>query len=336
MGGKRPLGVGLLSGGLDSILAFRILQEQDIELLAVSFTTPFFEATRAIKAAEMLGVPIIVLDITEEYLEMLKAPKYGYGSQMNPCIDCHALMFRKAGRIMEEKGGDFLFSGEVLDERPFSQRRWALKAVEKLSGYEGYILRPLSAKLLPETIPEKEGKVDRERLLDLRGRSRKRQMELAERFGIKEYPSPAGGCRLTEPGFATRLKDLMENEEVLRVRDIELLKVGRHFRLAHGAKAIVGRNRFENEKLLNMVDRAQDVLIRVVGHKGPLTLVPRGVTVSKDRLLTAARICVRYSDAPKDGPVKVALNLPGSVEYVEARAASEEELDELRVAHKEG
>ncbi|HID57145.1 TPA: DUF814 domain-containing protein [Candidatus Poribacteria bacterium] len=331
MDGGKPKGIGLLSGGLDSMLAFKVLQEQDIDLIAVTFVTPFFGPEKAITAAEKLEVPIKVMDITEEHLEIVKAPRYGYGSQMNPCIDCHGLMFRIAGRMMEEEGADFLFSGEVLNERPMSQNRGALRAVEKLSGYEGYILRPLSAKLLPETIPEREGKVKREMLLDLHGRSRKRQMELAEKYGIEEYPSPAGGCRLTEPGFSARLRDLIRNEDELRVRDIELLKVGRHFRIAHGVKAIVGRNKVENQRLLQMAERSQDVVIYVSGFKGPVTLVPRGVKADKKHLVTAAQICVRYSDAPPSEEVEVVLNRIGGKEAVKARSADEELLSSLRV-----
>ena len=308
-----------------------MLQEQDIDLMAVTFVTPFFGPEKAVRAAEKLGVPIKVMDITEEHLEIVKAPKYGYGSQMNPCIDCHGLMFRIAGRIMEREEADFLFSGEVLNERPMSQNRGALRAVEKLSGYEGYILRPLSAKLLPETIPEREGKVNREMLLDLHGRSRKRQMDLAEKYGIEEYPSPAGGCRLTEPGFSARMRDLIQNEDELRVRDIELLKVGRHFRIAYGIKAIVGRNKTENQRLLQMAERSQDVIIYVSGFKGPLTLVPRGVKADRNHLITAAQICVRYSDAPPSEEVEVILSRIGGKETVKARSADEELLSSLRV-----
>ncbi len=148
----------------------------------------------------MLGIELRVMDISEIHLKIVLSPKYGYGKGMNPCIDCHALMFREAGNIMESENADFLFSGEVLDERPMSQNYQSLMKVSKESGYKDFIIRPLSAKLLPETIPEQEGKVIREKLLDIRGRSRKRQIELAEYYGITEYPQPAGGCLLTEPG----------------------------------------------------------------------------------------------------------------------------------------
>jgi tRNA U34 2-thiouridine synthase MnmA/TrmU len=198
-------GVGLLSGGLDSILAICVLREQNIRIEAVAFITPFFGPGNAQKAVKMLNVPLHVVDITDVHLQMLKKPKHGYGSGMNPCIDCHALMFREAGKLMQQWGADFLFSGEVLGERPMSQNKQSLRVVARDSGFEEYIIRPLSAKLLPITKPEHEGKVDRERLLDIQGRSRKRQMELAKQYGITEYPEPAGGCRLTEPNFSKRL-----------------------------------------------------------------------------------------------------------------------------------
>ena len=195
-------GVGLISGGLDSVLATRVLQDQDIRIIGVSFVTPFFGSEKAEKAAAMLDIDLKVIDITKIHLEVVKYPKYGYGKGMNPCIDCHALMFHEAGKVMEEEGADFLFSGEVLGERPMSQNRQSLMIVARRSGCEKLIIRPLSAKLLPETLPEREGKVNREKLLDIEGRSRKRQMELVDHYGITEYAQPAGGCLLTVPGYA--------------------------------------------------------------------------------------------------------------------------------------
>lgn len=193
--------VGLLSGGLDSMLAARLLLDQGIEVLGMTFVTPFFGPEKAQRAAEQLGIPLEVMDITVEHFRILKAPRYGYGKGMNPCIDCHALMIRKAGKCVENGRADFVFTGEVLGQRPFSQTKPSLRAVEKESGFAGRVVRPLSALLLPETFPEKEGWLDRSRLLDLRGRSRKRQMALAELYGLRDYPTPAGGCLLTTPFF---------------------------------------------------------------------------------------------------------------------------------------
>lgn len=294
-------GVGLISGGLDSILAARVLIEQGIEVIGVSFITPFFGAEGAKVAAARLGIPLTVIDITERHLKMLRSPRYGYGGGMNPCLDCHILMLQEAGRLMVAEGADFLFTGEVLGQRPMSQNKGALRLVEKGSGYEGRILRPLSARLLPETIPEQEGLVNRERLLAISGRSRRVQLELAERYGIEHYQTPAGGCLLTDPIFARRLRDLFSHQDQPEVRDIELLKVGRHLRLSPGVKLIVGRNAQENERIAQLVVK-RDVLLKVKEYPGPLCLIPGGYMDSIDE---AAAICLRYSDAPKTEEVAV-------------------------------
>ncbi|RLB04048.1 MAG: tRNA 4-thiouridine(8) synthase ThiI, partial [Deltaproteobacteria bacterium] len=289
----------------------------EIEVVGVSFSTPFFGSKGAERAAKALGVPLRVLDITEAHLQMLRHPKYGYGYQMNPCIDCHALMLKEAGRVMEEIGGDFLFTGEVLGQRPMSQNKSALRVVEKESGYERYVLRPLSAKLLPETIPEKEGKVARERLLDIKGRSRKRQMELAKRYNIREYLSPAGGCLLTEPVFSRRLRDLFRYQDHFSVRDIELLKVGRHLRFSPAVKVIVGRHAADNEKILKMVTPGDD-LLKVKGYPSPLLLIPYGGTT--EDLNRAASICARYSDAPKDEIITVIWRRDGEEKEIRVKS----------------
>jgi tRNA U34 2-thiouridine synthase MnmA/TrmU len=283
-----------MSGGLDSMLAVRVLLDQGIEMTGITFETPFFGPKRAHKAAEQLGVELRVEDIGSAHLEMLKNPVYGYGSQMNPCIDCHALMFKAAGRIMEKEGYDFLSTGEVLGQRPMSQRRDALMAVDKLSGYRGYILRPLSAKLLPETIPEKEAKIDRQKLLDIHGRSRKRQMSLAEQYGLKDYPSPGGGCLLTDLGFSNRLKDLFATKEEIGLRDVELLKWGRQLRLPSGKRLVVGRVHADNLKLDELA-LGDDLLLKVEGIPGPTGLL--AADISQLEVELAARIVAAYSDA---------------------------------------
>ncbi|MBU2053859.1 MAG: tRNA 4-thiouridine(8) synthase ThiI, partial [Proteobacteria bacterium] len=214
-------GIALFSGGLDSTLAVKVISDQGIEVRGITFETPFFGAAKARAAAAGIGLPLQVLDITEEHLKMLRAPRYGYGKNMNPCIDCHTLMLKIAGRKMEEEGADFVFTGEVLGERPMSQGKQSLQVVAKNAGYPDRILRPLSAKLLPETEPEREGKVDRSRLCDLQGRGRKRQMEMAAHYRIASYPAPAGGCLLTDPIFSRRLRDLFAHHPDCRVRDIE-------------------------------------------------------------------------------------------------------------------
>jgi tRNA-specific 2-thiouridylase len=294
--------IGLISGGLDSIVAAALMLEQGIGVIGISFTTPFFSSQGAERVATALGIPLQVRDITEPHLEMVRHPRHGYGGNMNPCIDCHILMLREAGQVMEAEGGDFLFTGEVLGQRPMSQNKNSLRIVERESGYEGLILRPLSAQLLPETIPEKEGKVDRGRLLDIQGRSRKRQMALAGRYHIQEYLSPAGGCLLTDPVFSRRLRDLFHHRDPVQVRDIELLKVGRHLRLRDALKVIVGRHAQDNEHIAYLV-APDDDLLNVEAYPGPLCLIPHGGTW--DDVQRAASLCVRYSDAPHDVQVTV-------------------------------
>jgi hypothetical protein len=286
--------LGLMSGGLDSMLAVRVLLDQDIEMTGITFQTPFFGPEGAQKAARQLGIPLRVVDIGGAHLEMLKNPKYGYGSQMNPCIDCHALMLKTAGGIMDAEGFDFLCTGEVLGQRPMSQRKDALRAVDKLSGYGGYILRPLSAKLLWETVPEELGKVDRQRLLNIHGRSRKVQMALAAHYGIEEYPSPGGGCILTKEGFADRLRDLLATQEEVGLHDVELLKCGRHLRLPSGRRLVVGRVHGDNLRLQALA-REEDLLLRVKGIPGPTGLLAAQVPVQE--VESAAGIVAAYSDA---------------------------------------
>jgi len=293
-------GIALFSGGLDSSLAFKVIEEQGIEVLGVIFETPFFSSAKARTAAERIGLPLTVLNITEEHLQMLHAPRYGYGKNMNPCIDCHTLMLKIAGRKMEAEGADFLFTGEVLGQRPMSQGRQSLAVVAKNAGYPDRILRPLSARLLPETAPEREGKVDRARLLDIQGRGRKQQMELAVHYRITSYPAPAGGCLLTDPVFAKRLRDLFDRHPDHTLRDIELLKVGRHFRLTESTKAVVGRNAMDNNTIERLAVRS-DALIRITHFPGPTVLVPSGG--DQETRLLAARLCARYSDASKEGKI---------------------------------
>ncbi len=322
------VGIGLFSGGLDSILAVKVLQEQGLGIIGVTFTTPFFGAGRASEAARQLGVDHRILDITTEHLEMVRHPKNGYGRNMNPCIDCHAMMFRKAGELMEREGADFLFSGEVLGERPMSQNRGSLVRVARESGYEPVILRPLSARLLPETLPEREGKVDGERLLDLRGRGRKRQMELAAFYGIQDYPTPAGGCLLTDPIFSRRLRDLFQHSDSVTVQDLELLKVGRHLRLDDGFKMVVGRNQSENQRLGELCV-PDDLLLDVKEHPSPLALIQGGAP--EPLILLAAAIVLRYSDAPQDRTVTVTATESGQKREIPQIACGPEQTRDLMI-----
>ena len=283
----------VFSGGLDSMLAAQLIRAQDVDVLALFFETPFFESRKAEKSARSLHLPFEVVDITSRHLDVVKNPKHGYGGHMNPCIDCHALMFKVAGELLGEKNADFVVSGEVLGQRPMSQNKRALALIASESGLGRLLVRPLSAKLLPVTIPEERGWVDRDRLMDFQGRSRKNQMELAEQFHIKDYPTPAGGCLLTEEVFSRRLKDLLSNQAHVEIREIELLKTGRHFRIGSNTKSIVGRNKKENETIQSLAGE-KDILLTTTAAPGPTVLVAGEITRSELEL--AASITLAYSD----------------------------------------
>jgi len=300
---RKVRALGLCSGGLDSMLSALVLRRQAIEVEWVSFETPFFSSEKARLASQATGIPLTVRDITEAYLKMLKNPPCGYGKNMNPCMDCHALMFRIGGAIMKEKGFDFLFSGEVLGQRPMSQTMQSLRYVEKRSGFDGYILRPLSARKLPESIPEQQGLVDRELLLDISGRSRKPQIKLAQEFGLDDYPSPAGGCLLTDKGYSKRLKDLFDHQKTFTTAELQLLKHGRHLRLDENTKIIVGRTQKDNENILKYHNPKTDTVIKVKKYPGPTVLMPRGG--KKEVMALAASICAGYSKAPELKKVEV-------------------------------
>ena len=315
--------LGLLSGGLDSMLAVKVLQEQDIDVTTISFITPFFGSEKAEKAASLLNIPLIKKDITQKHIKMLLNPKHGYGSTMNPCIDCHALMLNVAGKIMKEKECDFLFTGEVLGERPMSQNKEALKIVAKESGYPGYILRPLSAKLLDETKPEKEGKVDRSKLLDISGRQRKRQFELAKKYKLKDYPTPGGGCLLTDPGFSERIKDLLSENNTPKPEDFELLKIGRHIRLNANNKIIVGRNEFDNNTIDN-IHHSSYMLYKPSLVKGPSCLIPKAL---KGELFNkAVEICASYCSATEGDEISFQCEDGHNVTAVHSKSSRPKEL----------
>ena len=263
-------GLSLMSGGLDSQLAVRVLERAGACVEAITFETPFFTSERAVAAAKALGVKIHVVDFLDDELALIRNPPHGFGGAMNPCIDCHATMIRRAGELMAELGYDFVATGEVRGQRPMSQNAQSLLTVEKASGLKGRLVRPLSAKFLEPTIPELEGKLDREKLLDLSGRARDRQIALAAEFGIVDYPSPAGGCKLTEDAFGHRLRDLMEHEGFGDRSLIEMLSVGRRFRLPDGTGVILGRNAEENARLA----KCAGTVVAFDDVPGPTALVP--------------------------------------------------------------
>ncbi|VVS93571.1 tRNA 4-thiouridine(8) synthase ThiI [Desulfoluna spongiiphila] len=315
---KSVRAIGLCSGGLDSILAGLVLKDQGIDVTWICFETPFFPADKARAASEMTGIPLIVKEITETYLEMLTDPPCGYGKHMNPCRDCHALMFRLAGEELEKGGYDFLFSGEVAGQRPLSQNKQALRYVEKRSGFDGKVLRPLSAKILPETEVEALGLVDRERLLGIQGRSRKEQMALAKAYGITEYPSPAGGCLLTDKKYSDRLRDLFASGKAYEPSDLHLLKQGRHLRLPSGEKVIIGRTKGDNRWILTFHDPARHLIIDLKGKGSPTVVVD--VDASEETVQVGAALCAGYAKVPA-GEVVEAVVRSGSKRRVISVAA---------------
>ncbi|MDP1884514.1 MAG: hypothetical protein Q8L10_04040 [Candidatus Moranbacteria bacterium] len=288
---KKVRALALFSGGLDSVLAVKILEKQNIEVTALSFVSYFFDDSKAKVSAEKNRIKMRSVDFSDLHCEVVKNPKRGYGSAMNPCIDCHLLMIREAGRMMREEGFDFVATGEILGQRPMSQNLAALKLIEKEADLAGRLLRPLSAKLLEETAVEKAGLVDREGLADISGRSRKRQFELAKEWGIEQYPSPGGGCVLTEVEFGKKLKKLLDEIENPTASDYALLKTGRIF-WKDGTRIIVGRDSEDNAKLKVMQEKG-DILVELGDFMGPLALV-RG-KITEEILEEAKKIIAGYS-----------------------------------------
>ena len=288
--------IALFSGGLDSTLAMKLIIDQDIDVIACNINTGF-GATKDRREhmqnmCNQVGAELRIVDIQSEYLQsVLFNPKHGYGKHFNPCIDCHAKMFEVAKRLMDAWNADFLISGEVLGQRPMSQNKDALATVLNDANVEGMLLRPMSAKRLAPTIPEVEGWVDREKLENIMGRGRDRQMELAAQFGLKDYESPGGGCLLTDENFSIKIRDYIAHDDRFEVKDIPVLKWGRHFRLPGGAKMVIGRNQEENEKLQG-IDNDKFLHIETLGIPGPHTLLSADAD-TPDREL-AARAILTY------------------------------------------
>ena len=316
--------IALLSGGLDSTLAVKVLLDQGIAVEALNFTSPFCTCTgknsgcksEAVRVANEFNIPIKVMNKGLEYLEILRNPKHGYGKGMNPCIDCRIYLLRKAKEYMLEIGADFVFTGEVLGQRPMSQRRDTLRVIEKESGLEGLLLRPLSAKHFKETIPETEGWVDREKLLSIQGRGRKEQFELAAELDVKNYPCPAGGCLLTDPSFVGKVRDVFDHADELNLRDFRLLKLGRHFRIGERTKVILGRNDAENG-LLEQAVQAGEAMLRWSGGPSPLAAV---LGESSDELLArAGQVLLRYTKAPAGEEAEFSVRRDGEEFQLSAR-----------------
>ncbi len=300
----RPRALSLVSGGLDSSLAVRVLLGQGVPVTALHFVSVFSGGRtadgrlRARAVADELGVPLVVRDATPSMLEFVPKPRFGWGKHLNPCIDCHTFQIAVAKEMLEETGASFVTTGEVLGQRPMSQNRESLGRVAKSSGMEGLLLRPLSAQALEPTVPEKEGWVDRSRLLGIHGRSRSEQNALAKQWGLKEFGAPAGGCLLTDPQFSWKLQDLINWDysegEPLRAGDVHLLKIGRHFRLESGARVVVGRNEGENAKVLSLARPGDWVFVAAAGSS-PETLLRPSAEPAEEDIDAGARLTARFS-----------------------------------------
>jgi len=300
--------IALLSGGLDSTLAVKLMVDQGIEMTAVHFTSVFCNCTpkkagckiQARKVSEELNVPIHVIHKGMDYIRMVADPPHGHGSAMNPCIDCRIYMLRKVKELMPAWNASFVITGEVLGQRPMSQQRHTIRLIERESGLEGLILRPLSAQHFDATYPEREGIVDRQKLLAISGRSRKVQIDLAQQLGIKDYPCPAGGCLLTDKVIAARLRDLFSHLPDYTHNDLVLLTLGRHFRLHDGLKVILGRNQEENDRLANLTQPGQ-VLFTPHQFPGPTALAIG--TIGPDDRQEIGKMITAFSQDPGNTPL---------------------------------
>ena len=308
-------GVLLLSGGLDSSLSGLLLKRMGVDLVALHLESPFGCDSMAETMAREIGVPLVVRPKGDAFLEMLAHPRYGYGSAMNPCVDCRIHMFRLGRAFMDEVGASFLVTGEVLGQRPMSQKKRAIVSIDADSGMEGLVLRPLSARLLPETLPEKDGTVDRKKLFGWAGRSRKPQLELARRLGLSVVPSPAGGCLLTDSHFNDRIEDFVkidwssgEEGEASRSAVAGILRYGRHFRFEEGEWVVVGRSLEDNQNLERHI-RGAGVAFRPQGFDGPLVclLSDPPVPVSRMEALAAGALHAFGGEKVPDGPLPVTL-----------------------------
>jgi tRNA U34 2-thiouridine synthase MnmA/TrmU len=328
--------IALISGGLDSILAAKVVKELGINVVPVNFRIPFCQREKSFKGSgglasfirNNLGAELVFLDISEEFLRLVLEPKHGFGSNMNPCIDCKILMLKEAKKLMASLDARFIITGEVLGQRPMSQHRRALATIAKESGVEGLLLRPLCAKLMEPTLPEKEGWVNRSGLYSMNGRSRKPQISLAKSLNIKDFPNASGGCLLTDKQFSIRLKDLIEHQ-ALNIKNIELLKIGRHFRLNPAAKLIVGRNEKENIELENSVKDNEYLLVPMADQIGPACLVSGDL--NEELLQLSCQIASRYSDLNQTKKAKYLCLKKDFRVMMEALPISEDKLAGLRL-----
>lgn len=322
--------LAMISGGLDSILAAKLIKDQGIEVIGICFRSFFFNEENAKRMTKQIDIPLEVVDFSKEHFEVVKNPKHGHGKNMNPCIDCHAMMMKYSGELLEKFNADFIITGEVLNQRPMSQNKGALNLVKKESGIGNKILRPLCALNLDPTEMETEGLVDRNKLLKISGRNRKVQMELAEKWGIVDYPSPAGGCKLTEPNFSKRLKDLIDHKENIESREIDLLKIGRHFRTSDKCKVISTRMQEEGEILKDLLTK-EDIYMLAKDFNGSSVAIIGEYT--NEDLEIAAKITVRYCKGKDEDKVTIKYGDFGSnlSNVIETVSATEQELGKYMI-----
>ncbi len=331
--------IALYSGGLDSTLAILLMMKQGIEVTAITFLNHFgcdiSDRSSCSKdpfaASVKFGFKVKLSHLSDKFLDIVKSPDHGHGKNMNPCIDCRILMLKEAKEFMKLTGADFLVTGEVLGQRPMSQRRDCFPLIDKAAGVKGLVVRPLCGRLLPATIPEEKGLISRELLLDFNGRSRKPQIALAQELGLTEYPAPAGGCLLTEPNYSHRLKDLLDHNKNPDYKEINFLRVGRQFRYSNNCKIIVGRNKEENDIIVSLAD-ADEYLLSVEGFGSPVTILPGNAPEKAVSL--AAAICARYSTARNLPEVRVTVSKEGEKHYLTVHPAAEELLDQYRIEKK--
>lgn len=330
---KKAKAIGLFSGGLDSLIAINLIQSQNIEVHVITFNIGFNSLANRLRkkyseVSRKNTFPIQVIDISKNYVsDVILNAKYGFGKGLNPCMDCHTYMLKKAKNIMQKEKADFVFTGEVVGQRPNSQLKHQLKLVDKLSTLEGKLLRPLSAKLLPPTIPEEKGIIDRNKLESIQGRSRKRQLELAKKFNITEFQQPAGGCLLTEPIYAERLIDTLIYQKDIQPDDILLNKIGRHFRINSKSKVIVGRNEGENDLLLQAAKGKY--FFQATQYQSPLTLLIGNASANSFKI--AARLTLRYADGPKNKISTVLIQKGNKKILIRAKPLKQSQIEPLRV-----
>lgn len=332
---RKARAIALMSGGLDSTLAAKLVKDQGVDVIGLHLVSPFGCREDVAKSAALIGVPLRFRDKGEAYLDLLENPRYGYGRNMNPCIDCRIFMFQLADVVRQDEGADFIVTGEVLGQRPMSQQRHALELIDKRSPLDGLIVRPLSAHCFAPSVPEERGWVDREKLLGISGRSRKEQFALAEKLGIQDYSTPSGGCLLTEAGFSARLQDFFKNPTYRnsdeRMAQSELLRFGRHFRLSPTVKVQLGRDERENLEMAKLFKRANAVHFRPENFDGPSAVV-FGAFGEDERQIVGAMIArySRYKDLPeKRIAVEPPEGSPGS--FVVARTIDDEALGQYRI-----